>query len=57
MTRTANVVGLGLIGGSVALALREQGWTVHGTDLDGDRVAETRLGRYQIQDGRSNIIS
>ena len=42
MTHTANVVGLGLIGGSVALALREQGWTVHGVDLDGDRVADAR---------------
>ena len=33
-TRTANVVGLGLIGGSIALALRERGWDVCGSDLD-----------------------
>jgi prephenate dehydrogenase len=30
--RRANVVGLGLIGGSVALALRERGWYVSGDD-------------------------
>jgi prephenate dehydrogenase len=29
---TANVIGLGLIGGSVALGLRERGWRVHGDD-------------------------
>lgn len=32
--RTANVIGLGLIGGSLALALRDQGWEVVGEDLD-----------------------
>ncbi len=32
--RRANVVGLGLIGGSVALALRRQGWSVTGSDVD-----------------------
>ena len=36
--RHAHVVGLGLIGASVALALRHVGWTVTGTDLDGDVV-------------------
>lgn len=36
--RTANVLGLGLIGGSVALALRERGWRVVGTDTDPERV-------------------
>ena len=36
--RTANVLGLGLIGGSVALALRDGGWRVCGTDTDDDRV-------------------
>lgn len=30
--RVANVVGLGLIGGSVCLALRRSGFTVHGSD-------------------------
>ncbi len=32
--RRANVIGLGLIGGSVALALRRQGWHVSGDDVD-----------------------
>ncbi len=34
MTRRANVVGLGLIGGSVASALRAKGWHVTGSDRD-----------------------
>ncbi len=34
MTKVASVVGTGLIGGSVALALRRAGWTVTGTDVD-----------------------
>lgn len=34
MNRSANVVGLGLIGGSVASGLIARGWSVHGTDLD-----------------------
>lgn len=33
-SRRAHVVGLGLIGSSVALALRDAGWTVTGTDRD-----------------------
>jgi len=32
--RRANVIGLGLIGGSVALGLRRQGWHVSGEDSD-----------------------
>jgi prephenate dehydrogenase len=32
--RRANVIGLGLIGGSVALGLRERGWHVTGEDAD-----------------------
>jgi prephenate dehydrogenase len=36
--RSANVAGLGLIGGSIALALRERGWQVTGDDLDPARV-------------------
>lgn len=35
--RRANVCGLGLIGGSVALALVERGWHVTGDDLRSDR--------------------
>ncbi len=30
--RRANVIGLGLIGGSIALALKDRGWTVSGDD-------------------------
>jgi prephenate dehydrogenase len=30
--RSANVIGLGLIGGSIATALRHRGWLVHGDD-------------------------
>jgi prephenate dehydrogenase len=30
--RLANVIGLGLVGGSVALGLRRRGWRVHGDD-------------------------
>lgn len=33
----ANIVGVGLIGGSIGLALRAQGWHVSGVDDDGDR--------------------
>jgi prephenate dehydrogenase len=35
----ANVIGLGLIGGSVALALGARGWQVHGTDVNDAVVA------------------
>jgi prephenate dehydrogenase len=38
-SRRAHVVGLGLIGSSVALALAENGWMVTGTDLDATVVA------------------
>jgi prephenate dehydrogenase len=34
VARRANVVGLGLVGGSVALALRERGWHVSGVDTE-----------------------
>ena len=37
--RRAQVVGTGLIGGSIGLALRAQGWHVTGRDLDPDRAA------------------
>ena len=42
--RRANVVGLGLIGGSIARALTERGWHVTGNDQNGER-AETALRR------------
>jgi len=35
----AAVVGTGLIGGSIALALRQRGWHVTGTDHDESRAA------------------
>ncbi len=40
VARTANIVGLGLIGGSVAQALRASGFTVYGTDIDMARQAK-----------------
>ncbi len=40
--RRANVIGLGLIGGSIALALRENGWHVSGDDIDAGRVEAAR---------------
>ncbi len=36
--RRANIIGLGLIGGSVGLALRERGWYVAGDDHDQTRI-------------------
>ena len=36
LERTANVIGLGLVGGSIALGLRRRGWRVHGEDADAD---------------------
>ena len=38
LLRRANVAGLGLIGGSIGLALTERGWHVCGDDLDPARV-------------------
>jgi len=43
--RSANVAGLGLIGGSIALALRERGWHVTGDDLDAARVERAQTMR------------
>ena len=40
--RRANVIGLGLIGGSVALALRARGWHVSGEDIDAATAAAAR---------------
>ncbi|MEK7292384.1 MAG: prephenate dehydrogenase/arogenate dehydrogenase family protein [Actinomycetota bacterium] len=39
-TRRANVVGLGLIGGSLGLALGQRGWQVSGTDSSGETESE-----------------
>lgn len=38
--RRATVVGLGLIGGSICVALRERGWLVSGDDQDPQRATE-----------------
>jgi len=43
--RRASILGLGLIGGSIAAALTQQGWHVSGDDLDAERV------RRAIADG------
>ena len=44
-TRRANIAGLGLIGGSLGLALAERGWHVTGDDLDPTRVERAlRMG-------------
>ena len=40
MSRRATVIGTGLIGGSVGIALRKQGWHVSGLDLDPEVMAE-----------------
>lgn len=45
----ANVVGLGLIGGSLCLALQREGFIVHGTDSNVERVA-TAIERGVIHD-------
>ena len=51
----ANIVGLGLIGGSVALALRCQGWTVHGDDVDPGRINDAlRRGIIDVGSVASN---
>lgn len=47
--RNANVVGLGLIGGSLCAALRQRGWHVHGVDVDHARETEA-LDRGLIDD-------
>ncbi len=38
--RTANVIGLGLVGGSIALGLRQRGWRVHGDDTHTATIAK-----------------
>ena len=45
--RRANVLGLGLIGGSLCVALKQRGWIVHGDDQDAERSAEA-LSRHMI---------
>ncbi len=45
--RTANVIGLGLVGGSVALGLRQRGWQLHGVDSS-DAATDDALARGVI---------
>lgn len=40
--KKANVIGIGLIGGSVAACLRRDGWHVSGSDRDTDRAEEAK---------------
>ena len=47
--RRANVIGLGLIGGSVALGLRRQGWHVSGDDTD-PVTAQSAIDRGVVDD-------
>lgn len=46
---SANVVGLGLIGGSIASALTERGWVVHGQDID-DLICAEAVARGIVAD-------
>jgi prephenate dehydrogenase len=48
--RHANVIGLGLMGGSVALGLRQRGWRVHGDDASTDAV-ERAVARGIVDEG------
>lgn len=49
--RVAGVVGLGLIGGSVALRLLERGWVVLGSDLDPEAEEIARRAGVDVRDG------
>lgn len=56
--RRANIVGVGLIGGSIGLALRGRGWHVSGSDLDPARTAKAlELGALDVggSDPRAEI--
>ena len=54
--RTAAVIGLGLIGGSVALALQDAGWAVHGNDANDERsVAAVEQGVVLSNDVPTNV--
>src|SRR5437763_6124216 len=45
----AHIVGTGLIGGSIGLALRARGWTVTGSDMDPAR-SDRALARAALDD-------
>ena len=42
MQKKAGIIGLGLIGGSIGLALREEGWEVIGRDIDPLRIIDAK---------------
>lgn len=48
--RHANVIGLGLMGGSLAVGLRQRGWYVHGDDADAATV-ERAVQRGIVDEG------
>lgn len=54
-SRRAQIIGMGLIGGSLGMALRQRGWTVTGTDTVGARATRAqRIGALDavgIDDG------
>ena len=55
-SRHAHVVGLGLIGASVALALTETGWSVTGRDSDAATVAAAMGREDQVNEtGRGPV--
>lgn len=48
--RRAQIVGLGLIGGSIGMALRQQGWTVTGSDVEKEHVERALdVGAIDVQ--------
>ncbi|OYV61448.1 MAG: hypothetical protein B7Z69_00905 [Actinobacteria bacterium 21-73-9] len=55
--RRAHVVGLGLIGASVALALAERGWRVTGEDLDGDVLARARAAGVVVEGALDHTVA
>jgi len=52
--RRACIIGLGLIGGSLGLALRARGWRVSGDDRDPDRVARALVLGVLDESGRDD---
>ncbi len=55
--RRAHVVGLGLIGASVARALAERGWRVTGEDADGDVAARARAAGVIVEGSLDGDVS
>ncbi|HET8989518.1 MAG TPA: prephenate dehydrogenase/arogenate dehydrogenase family protein [Acidimicrobiales bacterium] len=55
--RRAHVVGLGLIGASVALALREHGWRVTGEDADAGVAGRARTSGVVTEGGLDETVT